>query len=164
MAFPIILTGGQVTVNTDGTGVEVPLICAGWGTHEEGFTELLRSPDMRGADFDMAGEETQAGLWTPVASTRSVPLYIVAECDHNGDPYTGNGARSNLAYLRTHVIAPPDREDRPDGTRQTTLEWDDDEYVADCRFTERISQPASHGWFLVLDVWIRQGEFQLVSS
>lgn len=161
MAFPVILTGGLVTVNAgDVGGTETDLINPAWGTHDEGFSQLALSPQMVGGDVNLIGEYTSAQPQTPVATTRSFPLFVVTECDHTGAAHGPGGVWSNLAYLRTHVFSRPDLTLRPDGTRYTTLTLPNgDELWADCRFSERVSKPTPTGWFMTVDCWIRQGAF-----
>jgi hypothetical protein len=163
MSFPIILTGGQVTVNKSPM-TAVDLVCAGWGTHDEGFVQLALGADMVGSNIRMLGEFDWPQPKTPVTTTRSFPLFVVSECDQNGDPFDPfEGAWSNLAYLREHVFDQPAVADRPDGTREVTLTLPTgDEYEAHCQFRVRIQEPTASGWYLLVDVDIVEGSFQPV--
>lgn len=160
MALPVILTGGQLTVNTSPL-TTVDLICPAWTTHDAGFADLWRGPDIAGQNIPIPGAADYPVRRFPTTSIRQFPLFVVGECDRAGTPNANaiTGLQANLDFLRANVFDPPPIADRPDGTRVLTLTMPSGATrTTSAHFRPfTISEATPSGWFLLCEVEIATG-------
>lgn len=160
MALPVIVTGGQIVVNVAPL-TTVNLICPAWSTHDEGFSEFYRGPDVAGQNIPIPGAADYPTRRFPITSTRQFPLFVVGECDCTGTPNANaiTGLQANLDFLRANVFDPPPLVDRPDGTRVVTITMPSGvTRTGSVHFKPfTISEPTPYGWFLACEVEIPTG-------
>lgn len=118
-----IISPNWLVVNT------VPLETYAWQAMEDGYDDLLNTPQLRGEDLTLPGASGERPFPRVAGSLLvAVPLVIDGTRDQDGDPISNPrlGVRDHLRYLNANLGIASDG-DPDDGTVPAEFHWEDGE-------------------------------------
>lgn len=116
---------GQITVNSDGGDLTpVELNTSAWRYLEATLFELTRGLTYSHSNIERPGDYDLVVPPFPQSVRRTLRMVTFGAVDHEGERHDDRmvGIESNLNYIETHITAIPDLADRPDGTREVTVD------------------------------------------